>query len=433
MNAEDPIHARPEHREGREPVTTGPSPDAAAARSPDAAACPPDNARETDASVAPELAVEGLVVTAGTFRLEVDLSCRIWPLVLLGPSGAGKSMFLRALSGLAVPEKGSIRLGGDVWVGGDPGARRFVPPHARSVGVCLQDPLLFPHRNVRENVAFPLGAVRPRLSRAARRAGALAELERWGAAALAEAAVERLSGGEQRRVGLARAFVRRPALLLLDEPLAALDPPSRDALLSEVRRELAARSRPAVWVTHDRAEAAMLGGTLAVLLGGRIAQTGPAEEVFRRPSSPEVSSFVGTGTILHGFVQAREAGVMRVIAGPIALHAVGSLNPGTPVVISIRSEEVDLLSAGGDARDGHEVASARNELPATVVSVRPIGLAFVVELDAGVPLAASVTRPAVQELALAPGRRVRARIKALAIQVRSESWNAATSPAASDR
>ncbi len=328
-------------------------------------------------------------------------------------------MFLRALAGLEKPQSGRIRFGGESWF---EAPEAFVPAHGRAVGACLQDPFLFPHLTVAANVAYPLENVRPRLSREDRAGRARAELERWGASALADSRIDRLSGGEQQRVGLARAFIRKPDLLLLDEPFAALDPPAREELLDVFRRELRARPVPAVWVTHDRAEAILLGGTLAVLLGGKVAQLGPAEEVFRRPADPAVAAFVGTGTILHGLVQAREAGVMRIVCGRAIVFATGSLPPGTAVVISIRAEEVELLlpDAGRSER-----TSARNDLAAVVSSIRPLGLGYTVELDAGVPLSAAVTRPALQELGLEPGRRVRARIKAMAVQVRSESWRRA--------
>jgi molybdopterin-binding protein len=173
---------------------------------------------------------------------------------------------------------------------------------------------------------------------------------------------------------------------------------------------------------------------VAVLLDGRVAQVGSPQEVFRRPSGPEVAAFVGVGTVLHGLVQARESGLMRVVCGPLTLRAVGNLSPGTPVVLTIRSEEVELLVPDpGDRaadpnmpeprrRDLHELTSARNELRARVVSIRPLGLTLLVELDAQVPLTAAITRPALEDLRLEPGREVGVRIKAIAVQVKSEAW-----------
>lgn len=386
------------------------------------------------------LSMEDVSLTLRSFRLRIALACRVWPLVVLGPSGAGKSMLLRLLAGLQGPESGVIRFNNAVWFDGtEPREARLLPAHRRPIGYCLQDSLLFPHLSALANVAYPLSNLRPRPSRAEMRTRAMEELERWGAAHLAEARCSTLSGGEQSRVALARAFVRSPELLLLDEPFAALDPPSRETLLASVLARLREQGTPAVWVTHDRTEALSLGGTLAVLLQGSVAQIGPPEEVFRRPAGSEVAAFVGAGSVLHGLVQAREGGVMRIRCGPVTLRAAGGLPPGMAVVATIRSEEIELVlppetgagetkepglhprrEGGRDAGGGR--SSARNELPAVVASVRPMGLNFLVEVDAGIPLTAAVTRPAFEELGLAPGLPVLARIKALAVQVHSEAW-----------
>ena len=349
---------------------------------------------------------------------------RVWPLVILGPSGAGKSILLRILAGLETPEEGRIRFGDQLWFDHDPagvgGAPVSVPSFRRSIGYCLQDPMLFPHLTVGENVAYPLAQQKSAPDQRARREIAREELDRWGAGSLAHARPDALSVGEQGRVALARAFVRRPELLLLDEPLAALDPLAREDLLGTVRRELQERATPAIWVTHDQSEAMILGGTTAVLLEGRVAQAAAPEDVFRRPANPAVAAFVGVRTVLHGLVQARETGVLRLRCGPVVLRAAGSLAPGTPVVVSIRSEDVELLKFG--AMPQGTVTSARNELPATVTSIDPLGFLLMVELDAGVPLTAAITRPACEDLGLEPGGRVLARIKAVALQVQSEAW-----------
>lgn len=411
------------------------------------------NGSPNDSVPAPVLRLERVRLTLSTssgaghdFRLEADFACSLWPLVILGPSGAGKSLLMRVLAGLVLPESGRVVFGETTWCEAVPGRRaRTVPAHRRSIGCCFQAPALFPNRDALHNVMYPLGNLRPRLSREERRARAHEELERWGAGALAAARVESLSGGEQGRVAMARAFAARPALLLLDEPFAALDPPSREDLLAHLRHAWRTRRAPAVWVTHDRGEALSLGGTMAILLDGRISQIGPPEEVFRMPASPEVASFVGVGTVLHGLVQAREGGVMRLRCGGAVLHAAGSLPPGTPVVALIRSEDVELHSAGAGrasevshdseitrppetarssvaSPDPSRRTSARNAFPAVVTAIRSLGLACAVDLDAGFPLSAAVTRPAVEDLRLEPGVHVIAHIKALAVQVRSETW-----------
>jgi molybdate transport system ATP-binding protein len=390
-----------------------------------------------------ELLCQGVALDLRPFRLEVDLCCSRWPMTLLGPSGAGKSVLLRLLAGLARPQEGRISFLGEEW-SGTPG-KIFRPAHLRGIGYCRQETLLFPHMTVLQNVAYPVlqalaggsagrwfgGATRRAKGEAHERARE--ELAAWGVGSLAQARPDEISGGEQSRVALARAFAARPRLLLLDEPFASLDPPTQEQLVRAVQLRLRELGTPAVWVTHDRSEALTLGRTMAVIINGRIAQLETPERIFRLPSCPEVASFVGLGAALHGLVQARESGVMRIRCGPMLLRAAGNLIPGTAVVALIRSEDVELLPAEADVENQARPAgrtSARNDLPATVAALRPAGLNVMVDLDAGLPLVAAVTRPAAQDLELRPGLAVRARIKAVAVQVRTEAWGEEPLPAA---
>ncbi|MCC6742507.1 MAG: ATP-binding cassette domain-containing protein, partial [Acidobacteria bacterium] len=173
--------------------------------------------------------------------------------VVFGPSGAGKTTILRVVAGLERPDRGVVSCGGDVWI--DTAAGLFVPPQKRSAGVVFQDYALFPHRTVAENIGFGLSG----LSSPQRKARVSELLDRFELGALADRAPRTLSGGEQQRVALARALAREPRLLLLDEPLAALDAPRREALRRELRLMLRETGIETLLVTHDRTEALALG------------------------------------------------------------------------------------------------------------------------------------------------------------------------------
>ncbi|HSB36185.1 MAG TPA: ATP-binding cassette domain-containing protein, partial [Thermoanaerobaculia bacterium] len=218
--------------------------------------------------------------------------------VLFGPSGAGKTTILRCLAGLEVPDEGTIRLGAETWFDAD--ARVNRPPQARRVGFLFQDHALFPHLTVAGNVAFGLAGL-PRAECARRVADGLSFV---GLSALADRRPRELSGGESQRVALARALARRPALLLLDEPLSALDSPLRIRLRGELRTLLTSLEIPSVVVTHDRAEALALGDRVAVVAEGGVRQTGPVDEVFSRPTDVGVARVTGVECVLPGRVVA---------------------------------------------------------------------------------------------------------------------------------
>jgi molybdate transport system ATP-binding protein len=229
----------------------------------------------------------------GDFVLDAALAARPGePVALLGRNGAGKSTLLAALAGLLAIDEGSIALGERVL--DDPASGRLIPPERRPVGLVLQSPALFPHLDVRDNVAFGLrtGGMR----RAAARAAADAELDRHGLAGLAGRRADRLSGGQAARVALVRALIRRPELLLLDEPLAAIDAADRPALRSQLATDLAAFAGVAVLVTHDVRDAEVLASRVVVLEAGRVVQTGTLVELRSAPASPTVARLVDPQT-----------------------------------------------------------------------------------------------------------------------------------------
>jgi molybdate transport system ATP-binding protein len=326
--------------------------------------------------------------------------------VLFGPSGAGKTTVLRALAGLERPDAGRIAFGGETWL--DTARGIEVTPQRRRVGLLFQEHALFPHLPVHANVAYGLGGL-PRAAREARVREALA-LAGVGPELLARRPAA-LSGGQRQRVALARALAPSPRLLLLDEPLSALDAPSREELRIALRRAIRAAGVPALVVTHDRVEALALGDRVAVIAAGEIRQVGPVQEVFAAPRDEAVARIVGTENVLPVTVEARAEGLARLRAGPVELLAVDPGGLGDDAWALVRGEEIVLEAAPGAP------SSARNLLAATVTARVDEGPLVRIRLDCGVALVALVTRASADALALAPGRRVAALVKAPSVRL----------------
>jgi len=322
--------------------------------------------------------------------------------VLFGPSGSGKTTILRCIAGLERPDSGRVRFQSKVWSDAETGA--WATPQERRVGFVHQDYALFPHRTVAGNIGFGL-----RRETAGNRDSRVRDLlQRFGLSELADRKARNLSGGQQQRVALARALAPNPKLLLLDEPLAALDAPARQALGLELRGFLARSGVPSILVTHDRSEALLLGDRMAVVIQGRVRQVAPVEDVFSRPIDPEVARAVGVENVLPARVVARQDGVLILDAGGRRLVAVDPEVESDHVLACIRSEEVTLSRE--DFPD-----SARNHLQATVSGVARSGPLFRVDLDCGFGLAALVTVQAREELRLVPGLQVTAIVKASSV------------------
>lgn len=325
--------------------------------------------------------------------------------VIFGPSGAGKTTILRAVAGLERPDRGFIRSRGETWFDGASGV--FVPPQRRSVGFVFQDYALFPHVSVADNVGFGLRGL-SRSVRATRVEGLLARLELTD---LADRAPRTLSGGEQQRVALARAIAREPRLLLLDEPLAALDAPRREALRRDLRAILRAAGVETLLVTHDRTEALALGDRIVVVDEGRVRQAGDVAEVFSRPADLDVARIVGVETVIEGLVEGVDDGLATVSIGTAHVLAVARSPVGRRVAVCIRSEDV-TLERGETAQ-----SSARNRLPARVIDTERDGPLVRVTLDCGFVLTAVVTPHSSEALGLSDGATVTAVLKAPAIHL----------------
>ncbi len=279
-------------------------------------------------------------------------------------------------------------------------------PQQRDVGFLFQDYALFPHLTAAENIAFGLSD-QPGADRQRRTAELLAA---FGVTEGATRLPRQLSGGQQQRVALARAIARRPRLLLLDEPLSALDGISRGAARQELKRLLAAFEIPVVMVTHDPTEALALGDAAAIVDGGRVVQHGPVDEVFSRPADLAVARIVGTETVLLGQVIQVADGVATVQVGSVQLAAAaGSVESGE-VFACIRADAVMLTQAPIQS-------SARNHFAGHVLELVPDGALTRVVLDCGIRLVALLTHAAVAEMHLAPGSPLVAIVKATAIHL----------------
>lgn len=307
-------------------------------------------------------------------------------LALVGPSGSGKTTLLRLLAGFEEADAGQILLRGEELTRTPPARRRF--------GVVFQHYALFPHLSVGENVAFGLSsrskereAVRSRVAEVLR----LVDLAGFEGRRVAE-----LSGGQQQRVALARALAPEPCLLLLDEPLSSLDPSLRQRTRIELAEAIRRVGLTTVLVTHDPEEAFELGDRVAVMWEGRLAQVAPPEEVYRRPASPAVASFVGRVNVLRGRVEGGAGEMLQVrLAGAEAVWTVRSGEGGVgeeEVEIVLRPEELSL--------DGAEGVS----LAGRIVGQRFLGpLTYqVVELDSGPSVEVLAERPPRDRVAVSP-------------------------------
>jgi molybdate transport system ATP-binding protein len=346
----------------------------------------------------------GLRLGLRDFRLDVELTVPPGEVVvLLGPNGAGKSTALRALAGLLRLDAGRIEVDGVVLA--DPVHGVHQPPYARPIGMVFQDYLLFPHLNVLDNVAFGPRASGTGRSQARQRAASW--LQRIGIAHLAGARTRLISGGQAQRVALARALATEPALLLLDEPLAALDARTRLQVRGELRRHLSGYGGAALVVTHDPIDASVLADRLVVIEDGRVVQQGPPAEVARRPRTDYVARLVG----------------LNLLAGRAAGHQVRLPGGGSVTVAEEVTGEayVAFRPASVSLFPERPAGSPRNIWPGSIVGLEPHGDGVRVEVG-GVPdqassILAEVTPAAVADLRLGLGAPVWAAVKASEIEV----------------
>ena len=337
------------------------------------------------------LRVSGLTAQAGSFTLG-PVSLNIPPdrvLVVLGPSGAGKTVLLETIAGLRPQSRGQISLAGADITG--------LPPERRRIGLVFQDAALFPHMTVKENVSFG-----PRASRAASPDGADGLLDQLGIAHLADRSPRSLSGGERQRAALARALAIHPGLLLLDEPLSALDQPTREDMRTVLQRLLADLEIPAAHVTHDRDEALSIGDDLAVIAGGQLRQTGPATTVAAEPADPDVARLLGWTELGDG---AAQSGTARI--GQLVLHDTGTAGP---VQAFYRPEDVQLGHPTADMPSG-ATTTAQIE---RIVRTRPLAR---ITLDCHPPISALMFHRDIEHLQLTVGTQVQANLPPSSLRI----------------
>ncbi len=316
--------------------------------------------------------------------------------VILGPTGAGKTLLLELAAGFYYPKKGSIRIDGrDVTLS---------PPEKRRIGFIYQDYALFPHKNVLSNVAWGLRVAR--VGRKEAFARSLEMAKKLGIAHLADRGVGSLSGGEKQRVAIARALVTKPEVLLLDEPLSALDRRTQDAMRKELKRLNREMGMTMVHVTHSQEEAMLLADRIAVMDGGRIVQVGTPEEVFRRPKSEFVAEFLGAENLYRGHIE-KEGDTVFFVSGNLRLEVPQEVEYGFSECRAIVRPE-DIIISPVKIR-----SSARNELCGAVEEISDYGATVKAGVRCGGEMfKVLITRHSYEELALSAGKTVYISFKA---------------------
>ncbi len=360
-------------------------------------------------SVPTDTAAAGLSLRASMplrgFGLDVEISVEPGErLAIVGPSGAGKTTVLRLIAGLLTPDSGRVALGKRAWLDTERGVD--LPPERRRCGYLFQDYALFPQMSSWRNVAYGMSGV----PRRARRRMALELLDRFDAAPLADARPASLSGGERQRVALARTLAAEPRIILLDEPLSALDVATRSRSLRELDALLTQLDVPVVIVTHAFDDAAVLGTGVGVLDRGRIVQTGSAAQISAQPQSRFVADFTGA-TVVEGEASPDRDGLTVVcLDGGGELRSVDSA--AGRVAVSVHPWEISLESPSVQRED-----SALNRIAGTVTSLTAIGNRVRVGLAVPQPLTAEITARSATAMHLAPGSPATAVWKATATRL----------------
>ncbi|RZN68281.1 MAG: ABC transporter ATP-binding protein [Candidatus Methanolliviera hydrocarbonicum] len=343
--------------------------------------------------------IKNLYKDWGAFSLkEINLEIKRGEyFVILGPTGAGKTLLLEMIAGFHSPDKGEI------WIDGED--MTTYPPEERNVGFIYQDYSLFPHLNVIGNIRFGpelKGIFKEDIERESN------EIMRLlGISHLSHRYPNTLSGGEQQKVAIARAIITRPSVLLLDEPLSALDRRTQDLLREELKWVHQIEELTSVHVTHDQTEAMILADRIAVMMDGRIVQVGAPHDIFNKPLNEDIASFVGVENILEGEIKGKRDGIAIIDVGDIELNAVSDYGEGE-VKIFVRPEDI-LISKK------MQESSARNSIRGKIIEMTNFGVVIHLQLDNG--LIASVTKLSAEDLKLRIGEEVYASFKATSMHV----------------
>jgi tungstate transport system ATP-binding protein len=346
------------------------------------------------------------VVLGGKKVLEVS-TIHVVPgevLVVVGPNGSGKTTLLLALALLLKPATGTISYKGRELGGSD------ILKLRRQFAVVFQDPLLL-NASVWDNVTLGLrlrGVEKSEIKKRTQK-----WLSRFGVESLGGRQARTLSGGEAKRVSLARAFALQPEVLFLDEPFVALDSPTRQSLIGDFESVLRETEVSTIMVSHDRNEAIMLASRIAVLINGSIRQVGTPEDIFASPVDEEVASFVEEGNIIHGVINSQSSGLAGVDVAGKTLYVNSDLMPGAKISMFLRHEVITISLPSVQAVP----SSARNNIEGKLVKSFSLGSQVRITLDCGFPLVVLVTRRSWEELGLEVGKTVTASFKASSIHI----------------
>jgi len=346
----------------------------------------------------------------GAFTLEAAFTSEGGVTALFGRSGSGKTSLVRIIAGLARPAEGRISLDGDVLV--DTARGLFVPPHRRRFGYVFQEARLFPHLTVRQNLHYG----RWFLPKGARTENAGRVIDLLGIGDLLDRQPANLSGGEKQRVAIGRALLSSPRLLLMDEPLAALDEERKAEILPYLERLRDEAGVPIVYVSHSVTEVARLADRVVLMAGGRVEAVGPASEVLGGPRLASAADRREAGSVLAGHVEARDAehglATIRLAGGAAILVPGAAVSPGEAVRLRIPARDVMVATVRPEG------LSALNILDGTIDAIEPDGegMASLSIACGGDHVRARITALSVERLGLAPGRPVHAVIKTVALE-----------------
>lgn len=317
--------------------------------------------------------------------------------VILGPTGAGKTLLLELIAGFHVPDSGRILLDGkDVT---------DLPPEKHDLAFVYQNYSLFPHMNVKKNIDFGMRMKKIKDPKRVLDTARDLKIEH-----LLDRNPLTLSGGEQQRVALARALVTNPKILLLDEPLSALDPRTQEnarELLSVLHKK---NKLTVLHITHDQTEARIMADRIAVVMDGKLIQVGTPEEIFEKPVDDQVASFVGFENVLKGRVISADKGLLRIRVGEVMIDASGDMEVGDQAYAFLRPENIALSKSSTQS-------SIRNSLQGRVTEIWILGALVRVKVDCGVPLKVLITRQSAEEMELFPGVQIYAQFKASSVHV----------------
>lgn len=343
--------------------------------------------------------IESLSRRWKNFALE-KLSLRIESgeyFVILGPTGAGKTLLMELIAGFHSPDSGKIRI--------DEKEVTHLPPEKHDLAFVYQDYSLFPHMSVKKNIEFGMRMKKIRSKEK------LFEIARdLKITHLLDRHPLTLSGGEQQRVALARALVTDPKILLLDEPLSALDPRTQESareLLSTIHKN---KKLTVLHITHDQTEARITADRIAIIMEGKLMQVGIPEEIFEKPVDSRVASFVGFENMLNGKVISADRGLLGIEVGEMIIHASGDIEVGNQVHAFLRPENIVLSKTSAQS-------SIRNSLQGRVTEVWTLGALVRVKVDCGILLNALITRQSAEEMSILPGVPVYAQFKASSVHV----------------